>query len=375
MSIPLLDIHASHRPIRAELDAAIAAVLDHGRFVAGPEVAIFEQQFGAYCGAAECVGSSSGTDALTVGLLAAGIGRGDEVIIPAMTFIATAESVVQTGAVPVFVDCDAATGLMEIARAQDAIGERTAAIVPVHLYGQMVDVDAFEALAASRGLLLVEDAAQAHGAAFGGRRAGSVGAFGAFSFFPGKNLGALGDAGALTTNDGALAGRARKLRDHGRSDKYRHDELGTNARLDTLQAALLSVKLAHLEHWNECRRAHAAAYDAAFADVESVRPVAVAAGALPVYHQYVVRVAERERALQQLAASGIAAGVHYPIPLHRQPALAGAAPLDAFPGADALAAEALSLPVFPELSDEQRDRVTEAVRAHATRASGEVLAQ
>jgi dTDP-4-amino-4,6-dideoxygalactose transaminase len=368
MTIPLLDIAAQHLAIRPELDCAIARVLEHGRFVNGHEVASFEEAFSAYCDVGETVGLSSGTDALSVGLMAAGVGVGDEVILPAMTFIATAESVAQAGARPVIVDCDPDTALMNLEAAEAAITERTAAVLPVHLYGQCVDLDAFARLTARHGLLLVEDAAQAHGAASHGRKAGSVGAFAAFSFFPGKNLGALGDAGALTTNDTSLAARARKLRDHGRVDKYRHDELGVNARLDTLQAAVLEVKLGHLDDWNEARRMHAQEYDRALAGVAGIAPLRTAPGALHVYHQYVVRVRDRERAIATLGDGGIATGIHYPVPLHRQPSLSEFTPGARCSEADALAHSVLSLPVFPELTAEQRTRVVDALIASAEQA-------
>jgi dTDP-4-amino-4,6-dideoxygalactose transaminase len=362
MEVPLLDLQAQHSALRPELDAAIAGVMEHGAFVGGPEIEHFEQRFAAFCAAAECVGVSNGTDALTLCLRAAGIGPGDEVITTAFTFVATVESIVQTGARPVLVDPRPGTALLHVDDVRSAIGTRTAAIVPVHLYGQTVDLDAFRALADRQGLLLVEDAAQAHGAAWRRAPAGSVGDLASFSFFPGKNLGALGDAGAVTTRDPTLARRVRLLRDHGRSEKYRHEQLGTNARLDTLQAAVLSVKLEHVAAWNDERRRHAAAYDAAFADFDGVDPIRIAEGALPVYHQYVVRVRDRDNLRDDLTQRGIATGVHYPIPLQRQPALAGLIEEDRHPSADQLARTVLSLPMYPELPDDQRDAVIAALR-------------
>jgi dTDP-4-amino-4,6-dideoxygalactose transaminase len=360
MTLPLLDIHAQHDSVRDELEAAIARVLAHGRFISGPEVAEFEEAFAAYCGAAHCIGTSNGTTAIEIVLRAAGIGPGDEVVTTAFTFIASVEPILFAGATPVLADVDPETGLLEVDAVEAAITERTAALMPVHLYGQTVDLDAFRELADRRKLLFIEDAAQAHGAEWRGRRAGSVGDAATFSFFPGKNLGALGDAGGVTTNDDALAERVRKLRDHGREDKYRHDVVGTNARLDTLQAALLHAKLRHLDDWNEARRRHAAAYDAAFADVEGVTPIRIRDGALAVFHQYVVRLEDRDAARAALAAQEIETGVHYPIPLHRQPALAGLVSGE-FPAAEALASEVLSLPVFPEMTEEQRDSVVAAL--------------
>jgi dTDP-4-amino-4,6-dideoxygalactose transaminase len=360
MTLPLLDIHAQHDAIRDELEAAIARVLAHGRFVSGPEVAEFEEAFAAYCGAAHCIGVANGTAAIELVLRAAGIGPGDEVVTTPFTFIATVEPILLAGGKPVLADVDPDTGLLTAESVEAAITARTAALMPVHLYGQPVDFDAFRELADRHNLLLIEDAAQAHGAEWRGRRAGSVGDAATFSFFPGKNLGALGDAGAVTTNDDALATRVRKLRDHGRVDKYRHDVVGTNARLDTLQAALLHAKLRHLDHWNEARQRHAAAYDAAFAEVDGVAPIRIREGALPVYHQYVVRLEDRDAARAALSEQGIETGVHYPIPLHRQPALEHLVEGD-FPAAEALANEVLSLPVFPELTDEQRDSVVAAL--------------
>ncbi|HEY7437999.1 MAG TPA: DegT/DnrJ/EryC1/StrS family aminotransferase [Acidimicrobiia bacterium] len=363
--IPLLDIQAQHASIQAELDEAMAAVMRHGRFVGGPELAEFEQAFAGYCDASECVGCSSGTSAIALALRAGGIGPGDEVITSAFTFIATVEPIVEVGAEPVLTDVDPDTGLMRVEDCEAALTPRSAAILLVHLYGQPVDMTAFRELADRHGLKLIEDAAQAHGADWDGGRVGSLGDAAAFSFFPGKNLGALGDGGALTTSDPELARRARSLRDHGRVDKYRHDELGTNARLDTLQAAVLMTKLRHLDDWNEARRRHAHAYDAAFETLEGVEPMRVDAAARSVYHQYVVRVADRDAAVEALRRNGIAAGVHYPIPLHRQPALADRHGELNLPGAETLADEVLSLPVYPELSDGQRDEVVAALSAHA----------
>jgi dTDP-4-amino-4,6-dideoxygalactose transaminase len=371
MTLPLLDLNAQHASIREQLEAAIARVLAHGKFVQGPEVAEFEEAFADYCDVGHCVGTSNGTSAIELVLRAAGIGAGDEIVTTPFTFIATVEPILLAGARPMFVDVDPETGLLEAEAVEAAITPRTAAIMPVHLYGQTVDLDAFRALADRRGLFLLEDAAQAHGASWAGRRAGSVGDAATFSFFPGKNLGALGDAGCVTTNDEALAARIRKLRDHGRLDKYRHDEVGTNARLDTLQAAVLAAKLAHLEGWNEARRRHARAYDAAFASVDGIAPIRVLGEAVAVYHQYVVRLADREGARAALAERRISTGVHYPVPLHRQPALAGLVEGD-FPAAEALAEEVLSLPVFPELTDEQRDAVVAALRAFVAPAVGAV---
>jgi dTDP-4-amino-4,6-dideoxygalactose transaminase len=364
VTIPLLDIHAQHASIQGELDEAIAQVLRHGRFVGGPEIAEFEEAFASYCGADHCIGCSSGTSAVTLALRAVGVGPGDEVITTTFTFMATVESIVEAGAIPVLVDVDPETALARAEDVEGAITARTKAIVVVHLYGQPVDMTSFAELAGARGLKLIEDAAQAHGAEWSGERIGGLGDAAAFSFFPGKNLGALGDAGAVTTTDPDVAARVRSLRDHGRSDKYRHNEIGTNARIDTLQAAVLAVKLRHLERWTEARRGHAAAYDAALTDIDGVEPILIQPSARAVYHQYVVRVANRELALSTLKDWGVSAGVHYPIPLHRQPALADTSH-GSLPFADRLANEVLSLPVYPELSVAQRDTVVEAVATYA----------
>ena len=362
MTLPLVDLHIQHNAIREELEDAIARVLAHGRFVQGPEVGEFEAAFARYCAVEHCVGVANGTTAIELVLRAAGIGPGDEVITTPLTFIATVEPILLAGAWPVFADVDSETGLLMPEAVEAAITPRTAAVAPVHLYGQPVDLDTFRALADRHKLFLLEDAAQAHGASWRGRRTGSVGDAGTFSFFPGKNLGALGDAGAVTTGDDALATRIRKLRDHGRVDKYSHDLLGTNARLDTLQAAALHVKLAHLDTWNDARRGHAAAYDAAFADVAGVTPIRVLGNASAVFHQYVVRLEDREGARTALSDQGIETGVHYPVPLHRQPALGELEGGD-FSGADSLSGEVLSLPVFPELTDDQRESVVAALAA------------
>lgn len=365
MSIPLLDIQAQHEPIRAQLDEAIARVLAHGKFVNGPEIEAFEGSFATFCGAAEAVGVSSGTSALTLGLRAAGVRPGDEVITTPFTFIATVEAIIEAGATPVLVDPDPETALLNAGDVEAAITKRTTAILVVHLYGQTVDLDAFRALADRRGLILGEDAAQAHGAAWNARTAGSVGDFATFSFFPGKNLGCLGDGGAVTTSDPALAAGVRSLRNHGRTQKYRHDELGTNARLDTLQAAVLEVKLSRLEGWNQARRQHAVVYDARLVDIEGVEPIRTRPEATHVYHQYVVRMPDRDAALDHLRERGVGAAVHYPIPLHRQPAMRGRLDPDGFPQADRLAAEVISLPVHPDLTEEQQESVIDAVTEHS----------
>ncbi len=341
------------------VEEAVARVLASTRFIGGPEIDRFESSFADYCGAAHCVGVANGTDALTVALRALGIGPGDEVIVPSMTFIATAESAVLVGADPVIVDVDITTGLMSYDAAAAAIGPRTAAIVAVHLWGQCVDLTRFRELADRHSLVFIEDAAQAHGARFGSARAGSVGDIGCFSFFPGKNLGAVGDAGGIVTSDEAIASAARRIRDHGRDGKYLHGIIGTNARLDPLHAAVLSEKLPYLDGWNQRRRENAAAFDAAFGPIPDVELIHQAPEAESVFHQYVVRVQERDGFQEAMAASGVATGVHYPIPLHQQPSLAPwCADVDA-PAADEMGRTVVSLPVDPCLSASDRDYVIE----------------
>jgi dTDP-4-amino-4,6-dideoxygalactose transaminase len=362
MTVPLFDLHAQHAAIRESIDEAIRAVLTHGRFVQGPEVAQFEEAFASYCETRHCIGVANGTSAIELVLRAQGIGNGDEVITTAFSFIATVEPILLAGAEPVLVDVEPHSALLRLDAVEAAITPRTAAIIPVHLYGQPVDLTAFRLLADRHDLFLLEDAAQAHGARWRQHRAGSVGDAATFSFFPGKNLGALGDAGAVITNDDELAQRVRKLRDHGRVDKYRHDELGTNARLDTLQAAVLAAKLPHLEHWNALRREHALAYADAFSSVDEIEPIRVHDDAEAVYHQYVVLLPDRDATRAFLAERGIEAAVHYPVPLHRQPALEGLVTGE-YPAAESLAAEVLSLPMFPELTGPQLAEVVDALRA------------
>lgn len=357
----MVDLHAQHVALAGELDAAIAQVREHGRYINGPEIAEFEQSFANYCDAAHCVGVSSGTSALEIGMRAAGIEPGDEVIVPGFTFFASVEAIVNIGAVPVLVDVDPGTALATAPLVEAAITDRTAAVIVVHLYGQPVDLPAFRELADRRKLALIEDAAQAHGASAGGLRAGSVGDVATFSFFPGKNLGALGDAGAITTGSEAIAERARLLRNHGSASKYRHELIGTNARIDTLQAALLSVKLPHLDGWNEARRVHAAAYDEALAQTDGIDPVELAPGRISAYHLYTLRAADRDGLKARLADRGIASAVHYPVPVHEQPAMAGFATGVELPNAQSLSESVLSIPLYPEMTDGQRGEVIGAL--------------
>jgi dTDP-3-amino-3,4,6-trideoxy-alpha-D-glucose transaminase len=360
-AIPFLNLRVAHAGIAAELDAAWQRVASSGRLVLGPEVEAFEHAFAAYCGAAHCVGVGNGLDALTLILRALGIGAGDEVVVPSHTFIATWLAVTHAGATPVPVEIDPGTYTLDAARVASAITPRTRALLPVHLYGQTADMTALAPIAARHGLALIEDAAQAHGAAWRGVRAGALGTAAGFSFYPAKNLGALGDAGAVVTNDAALAERVRRLRNYGARARYDHDVAGVNSRLDELQAALLAVKLRHLEAWNAQRRAAAARYADLLRDAEVALP-AVAPGCDPVWHLFVIRVAQRDRVAQTLRAAGIETLVHYPVPPHLQAAYAelqlrtGSLPI-----AERLAAQVLSLPLWPQIGVAAQARVRDTL--------------
>lgn len=361
--VPFLDLRAPHRELREELAAAYERVMERGWFINGPEVEAFEAEFAAYCGARHCIGVGNGLDALHLVLRAAGIREGDEVIVPANTFIATFLAVTYTGAVPVPVEPDPDTHNLDPARIEAAVTPRTRAVVPVHLYGQPADMDAVREVADRHGLLLVEDAAQAHGAECRGRRAGGLGDAAGFSFYPGKNLGAAGDAGAVTTSDDRLAERIRTLRNYGSSTKYVHEMQGFNSRLDELQAALLRVKLRHLDAWNARRARVAAAYLEGLAGSGVVLPH-VPEWCTPSWHLFVVRSEDRDGLQRRLAARGIDTLVHYPIPSHLQAAYADLGHGEgAFPLSERLAREVLSLPMGPHLGGEEVERVIEAVRA------------
>lgn len=364
LEVPLLDLVAQRESIRSELDTALASVIDSQYFVLGPEVAALEQEIGRYTGARHAVGCASGTDALLLALMAADVGPGDEVIVPAFTFFATAGSVARLGARPVFADIDPASFNIDPVSARKAAERcsRLRAIIPVHLFGQMADLDALGQLAEQHGALLIEDAAQALGAVDAReQRAGSVGAIGCFSFYPTKNLGAFGDAGMITTQSEAYAERVASLRVHGESSRYIHREVGLNSHLDAIQAAVLRVKLRHLDAWNDARRANAAFYDEALANVAGLRtPFVAGAPARHVYHHYVVRVAaERRDPLREaLAERGVATGVYYPLGLHQQDCFTspdGERP--ELPETEAATRESIALPVYAELRPEQRAHV------------------
>jgi dTDP-4-amino-4,6-dideoxygalactose transaminase len=363
MKVPFLDLKAQYASIREEVASALQRVLDQTAFAGGPFVAQFEQEYAAYCGTRFAAGVGSGTDALWMALLGLGIGRGDEVITVPDTFIATAEAISWCGAKPVFVDVDPATYNMDPSKLEAAITGTTRAIIPVHLFGQMADMDPILAIARKRGLFVVEDASQAHGAEYKGRKAGSIGDAGCFSFYPGKNLGAYGEAGAVVTNDAALDGKIRMLRDHGQAKKYHHTMVGWNARMDGFQGAILSVKLKHLDTWTEARRRNAKRYDEFLRDVPGVIVPAEAPYAKHVYHIYAIRVPGRETLIPALVEKDIHCGIHYPIPLHLLDAYKS---LDlctgSFPVTEKCAAEFVSLPMFPELTGEQIERVVVEIR-------------
>lgn len=358
MRVPLVDLKAQHQELRAELEPAFRQVVEQARFSAGPFVSRFEQEFASFCGCRFAVGVGNGTETLWLTLMALGIGPGHEVVTVPNTFIATAEAIRLTGATPVFIDVDEETYTMKPTLLEAAITARTRAILPVHLFGQPADLDPICDLARAAGLAVVEDASQAHGADYKGRRAGSIGIAGCFSFYPSKNLGACGEAGAVVTNDPDLAERVRRLRDHGQNSKYDHAEFGWNARMDDLQAALLSIKLKRLPQWNEARRKNASRYGHLLSGLEGVRTPREASYAKHVYHIYAVRLARRDGLKATLQESGIECGIHYPVPLHLQPAfsylkLEGGR----FPVAESCARELLSLPMFPELTEEQMEYV------------------
>lgn len=361
--VPFLDLRAVHEGFQAELDDAALRVVRSGRVLFGPELSAFEEAWAPAVGAAFAVGVGSGLDALALGLRALGIGPGDEVLVPSHTFIATWLAVLHVGAVPVPVDVRTANADWDVAALEAAVTPRTRAVVPVHLYGHPVDLDAVLGVARAHGLLVLDDAAQAHGALLRGRPIGGLTDATAWSFYPGKNLGALGDGGAVTTSNPETARRLRSLRNYGSVEKYHHDEVGWNSRLDEIQAALLSVKLRRLAEHNARREAVACRYDDGLAGLPLALPERER-WRTPVWHLYVVRTAHRDLLRKHLASRGIETGVHYPVPCHRQAAFAGTSLATAdLPVADSLAAEVLSLPIGPALSEAQQDHVIDAVQA------------
>jgi dTDP-4-amino-4,6-dideoxygalactose transaminase len=349
--------------LRAEILAAIADVVETGVFVNGPAVETFEREFAAYCGTEVCVGTASGLDALRLALLAGGIQRGDEVLVPAQTFIATWEAVTQAGGTPVPVDISESDYALDVEMAAHVVGPSARFVIPVHLYGQPADMTAVRELARRHGLFVVEDACQAHGAARDGIRTGMCGDAGAFSFYPTKNLGAFGDAGAIVTNDVALADRVKALREHGQRRKYDHELPGYTARLDAVQAAVLSRKLPYLDEWNESRRAAAKQYSERLGGIGDLQLPPTPPRSQPSWHLYVVRTADPARLADHLAAVGIASGRHYPTPPHLTAAYASLGfRRGEFPVAEALADEGLSLPIFPGMTEEQLESVVVAVK-------------
>lgn len=360
--VPFLDLKIQYRSIKSEIDAAVLGILESSQFVLGSEVAAFEEAFAAYCNTRYALGVNTGTSALHLALLAAGVGSGDEVITTPFTFVATAAAIGYTGATPVFADIDPATFTIDPTKIERAITPRTKAIIPVHLYGQAADMEPIMAIARRHGLVVIEDAAQAHGAEYYGQRVGSIGDIGCFSFYPGKNLGAYGEGGAVTSNNPELIRTIGMLRDWGAERKYHHVLKGYNYRLEGIQGAVLRVKLPYLEDWTEARRAHGAYYDRHLSTAYAT-PTA-APDRRHVYHVYAVRHTKRDALQAHLASAGIGTGIHYPVPVHLQPAWAelGYTAGD-FPHAEQAAREVLSLPLYPELTKFQQDEVIAAALA------------
>ena len=363
MKVPFLDLKAQLAPIRAEVDAAIAGVLDNTGFILGPTVAEFEESFAAQTGRAHAVGVNSGTSALHLALIAAGVGPGDEVVTTPHTWISTTWAISYVGATPVYADVDPLTGNLDPAAAEAAITPRTRALLPVDLYGHPAALPELEEIARRHGLALIEDAAQSHLATLDGRPAGSFGDQACFSFYPGKNLGAVGEAGAVVTDDADVAARIRRLRDHAQDGRHHHVEVGYNYRMEGLQGAVLSVKLRHLQSWTDARREAAARYAELLADIEGVTLPGVAAGADPSWHLYPIRVSDRDAVGARLAEAGVATGVHYPTPVHLQPAYAHLGyTKGSLPHAEEYAATCLSLPMYAELTADMQQYVADQLR-------------
>ncbi|MBE7184174.1 MAG: DegT/DnrJ/EryC1/StrS family aminotransferase [Methylobacterium mesophilicum] len=364
--IPFLDLKAQYQSIKPEIDAAVLGVLASAQYVLGDEVAAFERDFAQYCGTAHAIAVNTGTSALHLALLAAGIGPGDEVITVPFTFVASVSAIIYAGATPVLVDIDPATLTMDPKLIEAAITPRTKAILPVHLYGQMADMDAINAIAEKHGLVVVEDACQAHGAEYFGSRAGSLGLSGCFSFYPGKNLGACGEGGMVVTNDDEQAKTIRMLRDWGQSKRYHHVLKGFNYRMEGIQGAVLKVKLRYLEEWTEKRRAHAKHYRALLGDAPHITLPVEAEGRRHVWHVFALRSAERDALAGDLNAQGIQTGLHYPIPVHLQEAHADLGYRQGdFPHSEQAAREVLSLPLYPEFTPSQVETVAQAVKEFA----------
>ena len=367
MRVPFLDLKAQYESIRNEIAVALQQVLDNTAFAGGPFVEKFEKDFASFCKCEFAMGVGSGTTALWLALSGLGIGQGDEVITTPNTFIATAEAISFCGAKPAFVDVEEQTYNMNLDLLEDAITPKTKAIIPVHLYGQMVDMDRIMQIARAHGLFVVEDACQAHGAEYNGQRAGSIGDAGCFSFYPGKNLGAYGEAGAVVTNDAELAEKIRVLRDHGQARKYFHSMIGWNARMDGFQGAVLSVKLKHLPAWNDARKRNARLYDELLADADDVITPVEVDRAGHVYHVYAIRTKDRDALINYLTEKNVYCGIHYPIPIHLQNAYSFLGKgKGTFPVAEKCAEQLVSLPMFPELSEEQIEYVVRETKHFIT---------
>ncbi len=365
--VPFVDLRAQQQTIRTEIDDAIRRVLEDCAFILGPQVGEFERHFADFVHARHAVGVGDGMAALRLALAAVDIGPGDEVILPANTFVATALAVSAVGAHPILVDCDASTYNIDPSLVEAAITARTRAIIPVHLAGQAADMDALNEIAERRGLYVIEDAAQAHGTLYKSKPCGSLGTLACFSFYPSKNLGAYGDGGMVTTSDPRLAERLTRLRDYGQRHKYEHVEKGLNSRLDTLQAAVLSVKLPRLARWNEARAAHADRYRRLLAGIGDVTVQAPMPYSTHIYHLFIVETDHRDAVFETLRAAGIGVGIHYPIPIHLQEAYAELGYGEgSFPHTERLAKRVLSLPMFPELDEDQIDYVVDAIRGFFT---------
>ncbi|WP_396623796.1 DegT/DnrJ/EryC1/StrS family aminotransferase [Luteitalea sp.] len=367
MQVPLLDLAAQYAPIRDAVVEAVTRVVDTQKFILGPEVERFEAEAASYLGARHAIGVTSGTDALLVAMMALDLGPGDEVIVPTYSFFATAGCVSRTGATPVLVDIDPVTYNLDVEAVRRAVTPRTRAIVPVHLYGQAAEMDALMALAAEHGLTVIEDAAQALGATYGGRALGTIGHFGCFSFYPSKNLGAAGDAGLVTVNDDDLAARVRLLRVHGAQRTYHHEKVGGNFRMAAVQAAVLGVKLRHLDAWTEARRRNADRYRALFASLAPGVPVTLPVerpGRRHIYNQFVIRAERRDGLRDHLRAHGVGCEIYYPVPFHLQPCFAYlGVPAGALPVSERAAAETLALPIYSELTEAQQAYVVETIAA------------
>lgn len=363
MKVPFVDLKTQFAELQDEILSATTQVMENTAFILGPDVSEFEAEFAGFCGTTECVGVASGCDALLMALRALGVGAGDEVVVPANTYIATPLAVSAAGAIPVFIDCLEDTYELDVAAARRAITAKTRVIMPVHLYGHPADMDSVMALAKEHGLHVIEDAAQAHGAMYKGKRCGSIGDVGCFSFYPGKNLGAYGDGGAIVTNNVEVAKKVRWLRNYGQSKKYYHDVVGWNCRLDTMQAAVLRVKLPHLAFWNEARANHAGRYCELLQDLPIALPTCEP-DCTHIYHLFVIRCDERDGLMGHLEKQGVSCGIHYPIPCHLQKAYADLRYTEGvFPVTEQVAGQIVSLPMFPELVPEQIEHTCEAIRA------------